>query len=188
MGFIKNEYPISEKGEVVFTDKKPRNLEDTLDNVVLGNVLSFIADLLKNGRNSTVYELKSGALVRWDLNIEDMRPSQDKIVVNAKYWLERPGGVPKYSSDFSDVFNFSGLQLTGSELTSGRVKIIAECNNESDFIRKRFDEIWADVLKTFKTSVQPAPDIIKNSKASQIMEFVKQNPDALSGLVLGKTT
>jgi len=176
-GFIPNgvHATTNSDGEVAFTDEKPRKREEFLDNVVVGNVLDVIADQLNNGRNSHAYQLDSGAIANWDLEVRDMRPQQNEIVVNARYWLERPGGVSDLPANLSGVMKFSGLQLTGSEKESGRAKLIGEISNESVFIRGRFDGVWADTLQVFKaeeestTKHKETPSNITNVSISDVI-------------------
>ncbi len=176
-GFIPNgvHATTNSEGEVVFTDEKPRKREEFLDNVVVGNVLDVIADQLNNGRNSYAYQLDSGAIANWDLEMRDMRPHQNEIVVNARYWLERPGGASDLPANLSGVMKFSGLQLTGSEKESGRAKLIGEISNESDFIRGRFDGVWTDTLQAFKaeeeltTKHKETPSNITNVSISDVV-------------------
>ncbi len=43
------------------------------------------------------------------------------------------------------------MEFSGKQLTNDRVQIIGEINNESDFIRERFESVWASTLQAFGT-------------------------------------
>ena len=131
-----------------------RKLEEDFDNTTLNNVFSMILYALKNGSNSYARQLENGSIIHWDLYTEDLRPHHNKIILNARYYLQRHGEA-KYQkrayTPFTGIIEFSALQLTGSEQDCGHVKLTGECHSESDFIRERFDSVWYETVQALKT-------------------------------------
>jgi hypothetical protein len=143
-------------GEIRFrtNEDNPRRLETFLENSVLGNVLDYLAKEFKDGKSVHSYKLENGATYQLILDTANPKRSENGFALDALYTIA-PENRPNQIYDLTNVITFSGMQLTND-----RVKLVGECNNQSEFIQERFNSIWANMLQDFNSSrtVAQVPD------------------------------
>jgi len=131
-------------------------------NLSLVNVLLFIEKRIRDGEKTFSYTLENGAI--YTLIIRNPSGSNHSLTVDVTYTIE-----PKDKEKPLQVYNFRGMLFSGLQLFADRVLITGTCDNESDFIKRRFDDVWEETLKAFGTeSTKHSENIIADNQGGTV--------------------
>jgi hypothetical protein len=104
--------------------------------------LLYIEKRIKDGEKEFSYILENGAT--YSLILRNPSGSSHSLNVDFTYTIE-----PKDKEKPLQVYNLRAMLFSGLQLFADRVMITGECDNESDFVKRRFNEVWADMLQAF---------------------------------------